>query len=237
MVDTSRAVRAILGARDAIPPGQSALVGISGIDGSGKGYVTALLARDLEARGARVANINIDGWLNLPARRFDPARPAEHFYAHAIRFPELFAHLVLPLRARRSLRLVADFAEETATAYRPHTYQFEDVDVILLEGIFLFKRAYRAHFDLALWVECTFDTALERALGRGQEHLPPAETIRAYETIYFAAQRLHLERDRPRAAADLILLNDPRLSGGGPSGGARPPSAADGATGPAPGGA
>jgi uridine kinase len=236
MVDTSRAVHAILEARAAIPREQSALAGVSGIDGSGKGYLTALLAAELRARGARVAAINIDGWLNLPARRFDPARPAEHFYAHAIRFPELFAQLVLPLRARRRVRLVADLAEETATAYRPHTYEFEDVDIVLLEGIFLFKAAYRAHFDRALWVDCTFETALERALRRGQEHLSPADTIRAYETIYFAAQRIHLARDRPRASADLIVVNDPRLSGGA-CGAAPPPSRGDGAPGPAPGGA
>jgi uridine kinase len=35
--------------------------------------------------------------------------------------------------------------------------------------------------------------------------------VRAYETIYFPAQRIHLERDRPRQAADGIILNDPRL--------------------------
>jgi uridine kinase len=236
MIDVSQAVSAILGAQATIGPGRSVLTGISGIDGSGKGYVTAQIAAALEARGRRVANINIDGWLNLPSRRFSQTRPAEHFYEHAIRFPELFAQLVLPLREQRRRRVVADFAEETATAYRPHTYQFENIDIILLEGIFLLKPAHRAYFDLAVWVDCTFDTALERALRRGQEHLPPAETIRAYEAIYFAAQRIHLARDDPRAAPTLIVANDPRLMGVDLSGGARPPSTGGGGTGPRSGG-
>jgi len=170
-----------------------------------------------------VANINIDGWLNLPARRFSQDRPGEHFYEHAIRFEELFDQLVLPLRARRTHEVVADFAEETATAYRPHAYRYENVDVILLEGIFLFKRAWRPHFDLALWLDCTFETALERALRRGQEGLPPGETIRAYETIYFPAQRIHFARDEPRAGADLVVPNDHRLTPAGPPSGALPP--------------
>jgi len=38
--------------------------------------------------------------------------------------------------------------------------------------------------------------------------LPPRETEHAFETIYFAAQRLHIDRDDPRAAADIILMND-----------------------------
>jgi uridine kinase len=57
-------------------------------------------------------------------------------------------------------------------------------------------------------VECSFEKALVRAIKRCQEGLPPKETIRAFETIYFPAQRIHLQRDHPRAAADLILPND-----------------------------
>jgi len=171
---------------------------------------------------------------NLPARRFSQVRPGEHFYENAIRFQELFDQLVLPLRGRRTHEVVADFAEETATAYRPHPYRFEDIDVILLEGIFLFKRAWRPHFDLALWVDCTFETALERALRRGQEGLLPDETIRAYETIYFPAQRIHFARDEPRAGADLVVPNDHRLTVAGPSSGGPPPSGAGGASAPIP---
>ena len=80
---------------------------------------------------------------------------------------------------------MADFAEETATEYRKHAYEFEDVDIILLEGIYLLKRSHRDHFDLTLWVDCTFETALEGALQRGQEGLSAADTVRAYETVYF----------------------------------------------------
>ena len=60
------------------------------------------------------------------------------------RFEELFTQLVLPLRDARSLRLEADFAEETATEYRRHVYEFTDLDVIVLEGIYLLKAGIRA---------------------------------------------------------------------------------------------
>lgn len=189
------------------------LVGLSGIDGAGKGFVAARLGDELRAAGLNVASLNVDGWLNLPPVRFSRADPAEHFYLHALRLDAMFSELVLPLRLQGSHRVVAPFAEETATTFRDHLYEFDDVDVVLLEGIFIFKRAYRAHFDLAVWIDCTFDTALERALQRSQEGLPPAETIAAYQTIYFPAQRLHFQRDEPRASADRTFANDPRLAG------------------------
>jgi len=200
--------------RSGISSDRSLLVGLSGIDGSGKGFLAGVLRRELERTGARVALLNVDGWLNLPRIRFSPHDPAEHFYRHALRLEEMFSDLVLPLRDHRTHRLVAQHAEETATAYRDHQYDLRDIDVVLVEGIFIYKRAHRSCFDLAVWIDCSFETALERALQRGQEGLPPAETIAAYETIYFPAQRLHCRRDEPRRYADAVVVNDPRLRAG-----------------------
>ncbi|HEX6850127.1 MAG TPA: hypothetical protein VF139_01880 [Candidatus Polarisedimenticolaceae bacterium] len=212
MPDLAPLTETILETRRRVSPGRSVLVALTGIDGSGKGYVTSRLARLLEEQGVRVATIGIDGWLNLPHVRFDLANPAEHFYRNAIRFDAMFRDLVLPLRDRRSLRVEADFAEETATEFRKHLHAFDNVDVVLLEGIFLLKRELRRHYDLSVWIDCTFETALERAVARRQERLPPEATVEAYRTIYFPAQQCHLLNDAPVAAATCILENDARLA-------------------------
>jgi uridine kinase len=210
-VTLAAAEQAILAARQRVPAERAALVAVSGIDGAGKGYVAARLAARLEEAGLRVALTGVDGWLNLPQKRFDPSHPAEHFYLHAIRFAEMFDRLILALRDRRSIRLEADFTEETASVYRTHVYAWENVDVVLLEGIYVLQPRYLGHYDLTVWIDCTFETALERAIARGQEGLPPDETVRAFRTVYFPAQKIHFERDDPKGAADLVVLNDPRL--------------------------
>jgi uridine kinase len=207
-------VATIVDARRRIPAARSVLVAISGIDGSGKGYVTARISEALRARDLRVAAINVDGWLTLPHVRFNDANPAEHFYRHAIRFDELFTQLVLPLRDCRSLRVEADYAEETAAEYRRHLYDFADVEIIVLEGIYLLKRELHGHYDLSFWIECSFETALERALARRQEGLSIEATVEAYRTLYFPAQELHFAHDDPRTAATAIVNNDLSISGG-----------------------
>lgn len=199
---------AILSKRSEVPTERAMLVGISGIDGSGKGHITAKIAAELT--GPNIAVINVDGWLNLSDVRFDPSDPAENFYANGIRLDEMFRRLVLPLKSDRCVDILMDYTEETANAFRPHTYRFSDIDIILLEGIFLFKKQYAAHFDLKIWIECSFETALERAIGRSQEGLSAEETVRAYETIYFPAQRIHFAKDDPRSAADLNFDNNGR---------------------------
>ncbi len=201
----------ILDARRSIPPQRSLLTAISGIDACGKGYFTERIVEALQTKGVRAVAINVDGWLNLPNRRFDASNPAEHFYLHAIRFEEMFTELILPLRDRRSLRIVANHAEETSTEYRRRVYEFEDVDVIALEGIYLLKRYLQPCYDLSIWIECSFDTALERAIPRAQEGLSPEGTIRAYRTTYVPAQEIHFMRDNPKGAATLVVNNDARL--------------------------
>ncbi|HWB40899.1 MAG TPA: hypothetical protein VG500_06560 [Gemmatimonadales bacterium] len=211
-IDLTEPADAVAGCRARMVADRAVLVGLSGIDGSGKGYVAARLRDLLEQRSKlRVALLNVDGWLNLPAVRFSQRDPGGHFYRQGLRLSEMFARLVLPLRDRRSIRLDAEYVEETASTYRRHRYQFRDVDVVLLEGIFIYQRAFRAHFDLAFWIDCSYDTALDRALRRAQEGLPPAETIEAYRNIYFPAQRVHQALDDPRSGADRIIPNDPRL--------------------------
>jgi uridine kinase len=192
------------------------LVAISGIDGAGKGHVARQVEASLTARGVRVAVISVDPWLRLPQERFDHTDPARHFYERAIRFGEMFGTLVLPLRERRSISIETDAAEETANSYRRRTWEFDDVDVVLLEGIYLFRSPYRSHYDLACWLDCSFETALERVVVRRQEGLGREETVGAYRSIYFPAQEIHLASDTPRESADVVLSNDP--SGRPPAG-------------------
>ena len=45
-------------------------------------------------------------------------------------------------------------------------------------------------------------------IARSQEGLSPTETVAAYQTIYFRAQRIHFERDQPQQGATAILHND-----------------------------
>ena len=203
------AVSRIVRARLNIPPAERALlVGISGIDASGKGFVTAKLWERLRNCGWNIAAISADDWLNLPEVCINRDNYAEHFYEHAIRFDEMFEQLILPLREKRGISLTADCADAKATSYRKQCYEFRKIDIVLMEGIFLFKRAYRHHFDLTIWIDCSFECALERAIERGQEGLPPADTIKAFKTIYFPAQLIHLARDNPREAADIIFPNN-----------------------------
>ena len=157
------------------------VVGLSGIDGSGKSHIARQLLGQLTQADCNVALIPIDEWLHhsLDHSRVSP----EEFYVKGVRFADLFENALLPLLSQRT------------------------VSIVLIEGIFLFQAKHDAHLDLKIWVECSFGTALQRAITRGQEGLSPDETRRAFERLYFPAQRLHLERDHPRETANYRFEN------------------------------
>jgi len=191
-----------------VPRDRGLLVGISGIDGSGKGFIAALLEKRLLELRWNSAVLSADDWHKLPTICLNSDNPAEHFYEGVLRLDDMFEQVVLPLRDRNVIDVVADYADAKAIVYRKKRYRLRGIDIVLLEGIFLFKPTYRDYFDLKVWIDCSFATALQRTIVRAQEGLSPAETKRAFETIYFPAQRLHLEHDKPREHADVIFDNE-----------------------------
>jgi len=193
--------RATVGRRPAL------LAALSGIEASGKSVVAGRIAVGLQQAGLRVAPIALDPWHQPASVRFAEHDPAATFYRNAFRFEELFERLVEPLRRDRAIELEARLLDLPADATYAHTYRYENVDVILLEGIFLLRRDLRPRYDWSLWIECPLEVALARALRRNQEG-KALEQLRAdYERIYFPARRLHLALDEPAAHADLVLEN------------------------------
>ncbi len=91
----------------------------------------------------------------------------------------------------------------------PEAFTFEGPGVLIIEGVFLFRKELRPYFDLKFWLDVSFETATERVVNRARDrrHGDADAIKRRYEQRYFAAQRFHLERDNPIEAADMIVAN------------------------------
>jgi uridine kinase len=118
--------------------------------------------------------------------------------------------VIEPLRRRGSIDLEANLLRPFENTWYTHRFVHDRVEVILVEGIFLLRRELRSRYDLTVWIACSFETALARALARNQEGLDRNTLERDYRTVYFPAQQYHLERDQPEYSADLVLPNDRR---------------------------
>jgi uridine kinase len=193
--------------------GGAPVIGLSGIDGSGKTSIATAVTQHLQALGVRVALVPLDPWHTPRTARFLGSDPAAHFYRNAFRWTELFDQLIEPLRSNRSVDLTAWVHPIERGPSFQQRHRIEAVDLVLLEGIFLFKREHRHRLDLGWWIDCPFDEALARARRRNQEGISDLELVREYQEIYFPAQRLHMALDQPAAWADRILSNADGIAG------------------------
>lgn len=187
-------------------------VGVSGIDASGKGYTAKVLQEKLENMGYKVANINIDPWQNPIPIRLRKKNAAENVYENIFRWDQFFDQLIFPLQKNKSIYLKTEGIRSDADIYFPLIYDHKDIDILLIEGILLFKKKYLIHYDYKIWVDCSFETGLQRAIHRNIEKLDEERLIHDYDVFYYAAQRLHFDKDDPQRSADIIFYNDTVLS-------------------------
>ena len=183
-------------------------VAISGIDASGKGYVAKRLESELTRKGLKVANINVDPWQNPIPIRLNKENPAENFYETGFRWDDMFEKLIIPLRKCKSIQLTSRLIFSHADEYFDHQFSYRNIDILLLEGIFLFQEQFLGLYDFKIWIDCSFETGLRRAIRRNIEKLSDERLVEDYETYYYPAQRYHFEKDNPKSLSDIIFCND-----------------------------
>lgn len=183
-------------------------VAISGIDAAGKGHISKLLQDELETKGLNVANINIDPWQNPIPIRLQKENAAENFYSNVFRWKDVFEQLLEPLKTNRGISLQTKLIRTDVDEYFDHTYKYKNIDFLLIDAILLFQQRFIPFYDYKIWVDCTFETGLKRAVERNVEKLEEEQLVHDYHKYYYAAQYYHFEKDGPRQSADIIYNND-----------------------------
>jgi uridine kinase len=74
---------------------------------------------------------------------------------------------------------------------------------VVAEGVFLQRPELDDLWDLRIWLDVAWETALERALGRDAAWMADARD--RYERRYHAGQRLYLAEVDPRGHADIVV--------------------------------
>lgn len=190
------------------PPDRPIVVGITGMDTSGKTMFAGRLAEALRSRGTPFELVHVDDFHNPKSVRYAPEMPEPtQYYELSIDFPRLVAHVLRPVRETGRLDIalrLLDLSTDTWTLHRRYSVTAESV--LLVEGVFLFRPEVRPWIDLAVHLDVTEPEVIKRARVRD---LPTQgeEVMRKYRTKYLAAQRAYLDRHPPEVFADVIVDN------------------------------
>lgn len=182
------------------------VVAISGIEGSGKRALTEKIAAALRLDGLNVAVIHTDDWEASKSIRFNVMNSPEEYYLNAYRFDEMFEELILPLKLFGSIKTSVNL--DDAESPRKVDYNFENIDIILIEGVYLLQEAYLDLYDYSCWVKSNFDTAFKRLHEQVNIEESQEALVNLFELLIKPAGQYHLYADDPIGNSKSIYLEE-----------------------------
>jgi uridine kinase len=182
------------------------IIAISGIEGGGKRSLTEKVAKALQLEGISVAIVHTDDWEACEKVRFNVMNSPEEYYLNAYRLDEMVEQLILPLKLFGSVKTFVQL--EDVLNPRRVDYNFENIEIILIEGVYLLQSAYLELYDYSIWVKSDFDAAFERLKGPlffGIEQSQQA-LVNLFEGLIKPAAQYHIFVDDPQEKADSVYI-------------------------------
>jgi len=187
-------------------PHKNLVVGISGIDGSGKSTLAQNLVKSLNSRGFRAVSFDIDELLNPKSIRHKNPNQVESYFEDNFDYTSFKTKILTPTRAATNVEEFYPALDLESDQVSEKKFSFFGPGILVVEGVFLFRKEIRDCFDLKIWLDISFTDAMSRVLRRTRDQrYGSATAIQArYETRFFPTQRFHLKRDRPKEIADIV---------------------------------
>jgi uridine kinase len=182
------------------------VVAISGIEGGGKRALTEKVATALRLEGLSVAIVHTDDWEACESVRFNVMNSPEEYYLNAYRFDEMIEQLILPLKLFGNIKTSVSLKN----VINPRTveYDFHDIDIVLIEGVYLLQEAYLDLYDYTCWVESDFDAAYQRLTEQSNIEQSQEALLNIFELLIKPAGQYHIYTDNPQGHADSIYIEE-----------------------------
>lgn len=190
------------------------VVGINGIEGSGKSTLSHQLAARLRDEGDEVHVISVDDFHRPRSVRFQRGELSpEGYRLDSIDFPALAERALRPLRTARRFPMdvaTASWDVDQDVPVQRHASVATNA-IVVVEGVFLFEPPTLPLLDLKVFLKADFDVILARVAVRDFARFGSADqVITRYRTKYIPGQQLYLDQAQPEDVADIVLdTNDP----------------------------
>ena len=185
------------------PAGRPFVIGIDGIDCSGKSAFAAALEKYLKTKNCKTQLVHLDDFHNPKAARYTGANEAENYFNKSFNIQAIIDKLFVPLHEKKNHTATFKLLDLQTDKYsRTGKYTFHSDTIVIFEGVFLFRKELMPFIDYKIYLEIPFEESKRRAALRDS-----AETILKYDTKYLPAQRNYISENNPRGAADMIIDN------------------------------
>lgn len=188
------------------------LVGIDGIDASGKTTLAEELATELKKSHRSVIRASIDRFHNPKSVRYAKGEHSpEGYYFDSFNYKAITEVLLDPLSSGKLYYKTGVFDYRTDTEVILPVQTATKNSILIIEGIFLFRPELINYWDIKIFININFKISIERAVKRvtEKEYIgSEEEIIKKYKTRYIPAQQLYFEQAQPKEKTDIVVDNN-----------------------------
>lgn len=184
-------------------------VAINGIEGTGKKVFSKKLTDYLNAEKLKAIQVSIDGFhFNKEVRYKQGKDSAQGYYENSYAEKIFVEKVLLSSQKNNPVFTKAIHNLETDEYLNIKPTKIDNDTILLTDGAYLFKPVYRKHWDLKIYLQTSFEIAMERGIERDKKMLGGYDlTKEKYEKRYHKASRIYQTENNPLEIADIIIEN------------------------------
>jgi uridine kinase len=185
------------------------MVGISGLDASGKSVLAEELKEALENNGLKVLLVSGDSFQFPPELKNDLVEGswAEQHYKRTINFQKMVDEFLIPLTSKPE-EIKLDLVEFGSGRVINKIVNLNYPLVVIVESIYLLKKSLIEYFDFKVFLDISIETSLSRAKARKRDLELYGDELgveQKYSKKNFPGYQLYQQLDNPKQSADLVI--------------------------------
>lgn len=184
------------------------ILGINGVDCSGKTTFTANYAEYLTSIGVKNTIIHIDDYHNPRKMRSQGENEIDSYYENAFNYTQLIDEVFKPLRDIGSIdKSVLCLNLDTDKYENVLHYLIDSETVVLVEGVLLFRPPLIDYIDGKIFLHVSFDEVIKRATARDVPKYGES-FLNKYKNKYIPIQTRYLSEFEPHTNCDIFIDNN-----------------------------
>jgi len=189
------------------------VIGITGIDCSGKTTFAESLEKYVISTGHDTQSIRLDDFHNPMACRYSGEDQAYNYFNKSFNIGKIVDELLVPIQQKKAFTTRLTLLNLETDKYEIEKEYSINLDtIIIFEGVFLFRKEFSPYLDFKIFLDISFEECIQRAWKRDSEDFlrrynNSQEVNKRYESKYLPAQRKYLVEYPPGDTADIIIDN------------------------------
>ncbi len=186
--------------------GQPLIIGIDGIDTSGKTTITRLLNERID--NSFVLSIDMFHNKNSVRKREGDFSP-EGYYNDSFNYQYLVETVLSKIRVGEKQITFKVFNHKEDDYVDEIKIDLIEKPIILFEGVFMHREELDDYYDLTIYLDITFEEMLERAKKRDlDDFISLDELLDKYERRYIEGQKIYIHTVNPTDKANIVIDNN-----------------------------